>query len=74
MVTKTAIREARLKEIKQEMLASNKLKVKETIHLQVAVSLIFDELHLIWVIYGYITYFDECILRNKLQKFVICVI
>jgi hypothetical protein len=27
MVTKTAIREARLKEIKQEMLTSNKLKV-----------------------------------------------
>ena len=45
MVTKTAIREARLKEIKQEMLASNKLKVRETIHLHVAVSLIFDEIH-----------------------------
>ena len=45
MVTKTAIREARLKEIKQEMLASNKLKVRETIHLYVAVSLIFNELH-----------------------------
>ena len=45
MVTKTAIGEARLKEIKQEMLASNKLKVRETIHLYVAVSLMFDVLH-----------------------------
>ena len=45
MVTKTAIGEARLKEIKQEMLASNKLKVRETIHLYAAVSLRFDEFH-----------------------------
>ena len=44
MVTKTVIREARLKEIKQEMLASNKLKVREIIHLYVAVSQMLNEL------------------------------
>ena len=62
IVTKTAIREARLKEIKQEMLASNKLKVREIIHLYVAVSQMLYELTF-W--FFFLVFTDSVQLRNK---------